>query len=157
MFKRKLVMLLLVLLLAVGAGEAQTAAQERAARLHDQLAEQQSKQIELQSRLDILNEQLKPENIEKSLAGVGSTRPEDLRELRRRQLETEKAGIENQLTILNDSRAKLEASIGQADAVVYQQSARPATTGEKVGDSNGVSSRPRQVSRKRVRARRANR
>ncbi len=150
-------MAMLVLLLAMGAARAQTVDQERAARLHEQLAEQQNKQLELQGRLDVLNEQLKPENIEKSLAGVGSTRPEDLRELRRRQLETEKASIEKQLTILNDSRVKLEASIAQADAAVYQQSPRQPAAVDIVGDSKGVSNRPRQVSRKKMRARRVNR
>jgi uncharacterized protein YlxW (UPF0749 family) len=153
MFK-ELVTATFVLLLAVVSAQAQTSNRDRAERLRTQLTELQAKQTELQGRLDELNEQLKPENIEKSLAGVGSTKPEDLRELRRRQLETEKSGIEKQLVILNDSRMKLESSIAQADALVYQQSPLPAASVEKVSAS---SSRPRQASRKRVRARRVNR
>ena len=137
--------------------QAQTTTQDRAARLHAQLAEVQDKQIELQSRLDALNEQLKPENIEKGLAGVGSTKPEDLRELRRRQLETEKTSIERQLAILNDGRVKLEAAIAQADALTYQQSALPAPSGEKVGATEDSKTRPRKASQKKVRARRVNR
>lgn len=68
----------------------QSTAQERAANLRQQLAEVQAKQTELETRLQQLEEDLKPENIEKGLAGIGSTRPEELREQRRRQLEIEK-------------------------------------------------------------------
>lgn len=162
MLKKRLFLLLLLVCAFASATHAQTAAQERATRLHEQLVELQAKQSDLQGRLDILNEQLKPENIEKSLAGVGSTKPEDLRELRRRQLETEKNGIEKQLAVLNESRSKLEAGIAQADAIAYQQSALPARSSEKdivANDSNvqprqASSVQPRQASRKRVRARR---
>ena len=136
--------------------QAQTT-QERAARLHAQLAEVQDNQIELQSRLDVLNEQLKPENIEKGFAGVGSTKPEDLRELRRRQLETEKTAIEKQLAIVIDGRVKLEAAIAQADALAYQQSALSAPAGERVSATEDSKAPPRKVSQNKVRARRVKR
>ena len=151
----------LLLITVVVLTHAQTRAQERLVHLKTQLAELQSRQVELLSRLDTLNEQSKPENIEKSLAGVGSTRPEDLRELRRRQLEKEKSGIEQQLAVLNEGRIKLEAGIAQAEALTYQQSALTAASGEKVSVKNEANqaneTRPRQTSRKRVRARRVNR
>src|SRR6266536_2820212 len=63
---------------------AQSNAQERAANLRAQLIEAQARQAELQTRLQQLEEDLKPENIERSLAGVGSVHPEELREARRR-------------------------------------------------------------------------
>jgi hypothetical protein len=59
---------------------------------------------------------LKPENIEKSLAGIGSTHPEDLRDFRRRQLELEKMNIQTQLKLLAESQTRVEAGIVQADA-----------------------------------------
>jgi len=65
---------------------AQESAQNRAASMRAQLVETQARQAELQMRLQQLEEDLKPENIEHSLAGVGSTHPEELREARRRQL-----------------------------------------------------------------------
>src|SRR5215510_3689521 len=108
--------LLVVLILGAGttAVQAQTTAQERAEALRSQLEELQVKQLELQQRLGTLEEQIKPENIEKSLAGVGSTKPEELREARRKQLEIEKNGVQKQLELLNDSRTRLERSIAQA-------------------------------------------
>jgi uncharacterized protein YlxW (UPF0749 family) len=59
-------------LLAVGTS-AQTNAQERTANLRVQLVDIQAKQAELQSRLQQLEEDLKPESIERSLAGVGES------------------------------------------------------------------------------------
>src|SRR5205823_3361221 len=75
---------------------AQSNAQERAANLRAQLVEAQARQAELQTRLQQLEENLKPENIERSLAGVGSVHPEELREARRRQLEIEKRGVRSE-------------------------------------------------------------
>lgn len=108
---------------------AQTTAQERAANLRQQLADVETKQTELTSRLQQLEEEMKPENIEKGLAGVGSTRPEELREQRRRQLEIEKKSVQTRLDQLATSRTRLEAGILQADAAVYQSSAAGPNTG----------------------------
>ena len=58
---------------------AQERAQERAASLRAQLVEVQAKEAELQPELQQRQEELKPENIEHGLAGVGSTHPEELR------------------------------------------------------------------------------
>ena len=109
--------------------EAQTSAQERAANLRQQLSEVQAKQTEVENRLQQLEEDLKPENIEKTLAGVGSTKPEELREQRRRQLEIEKKSVQTRLDQLSTSRTRLEAGILQADAAVYHSSAAAATVG----------------------------
>lgn len=104
---------------------AQTRAQEKAASLRAQLTEVEAKQAELQTRLQNLDEQLKPEKIESALAGVGSTRPEDLREQRRRQLEIERNGVRAQLDLLATSHTRLETAIATADAEAYRQSAAP--------------------------------
>ena len=104
-------------------GAAQSTAQEQAATLRAQLSEVQAKQSELQMRLQQLEEDLKPENIERSLAGVGSKRPENLREQRRRQLEIEGTSVRAQLDQLAVSRTRLETAIARADAEAYHQSA----------------------------------
>ena len=106
---------------------AQTSAQEKAAALRAQLAEVETKQAEMQTRLQALDERLKPENIERDLAGVGSTRPEDVREQRRRQLEIERNGVRAQLDLLTTSHSRLETAIAKADADAYRQSAQPVT------------------------------
>jgi chromosome segregation ATPase len=88
-----------------------------------QLLEVQSKEADLEARVKQLDEDLKPENIERALAGVGSTRPEELRELRRRQLTIERDSLRGQLQILTRSRERLESVIRTAEAQAYQQTA----------------------------------
>jgi hypothetical protein len=103
----------------------QSSAQEKAASLRLQLTEVEAKQADLQTRLRELEESLKPENIEDSLAGVGSTHPEELREQRRRELEIERNGVKAQLGLLDTSHARLETAIARAEAEAYRQSAAP--------------------------------
>jgi len=125
-FKSGLVMLFL-LVFSVGAYAQDTApsAAESAERLKGELLDVQNKEADLRMRLAELDEALKPENIERSLAGVGSTRPEELREARRRQLTIEKNGLQAQLQTLETGRVRLEAALANAEALAYQQSARP--------------------------------
>ena len=123
---------------------AQESLQERAASLRTQLVDAQARQAELQARLQQLDEDLKPENIERSLAGVGSTHPEELREARRRQLEIQKKSIQSQLDILATSRARLEAAIASTDAETYRQDlgsgsgTRPAEGNNRPAISNST-------------------
>ena len=67
------------------------------------------------------------ENIERALAGVGSTKPEELREQRRRQLTIEKTGVVAQLEQTAALRSRLEASLAAAEVEAYQQSAKGST------------------------------
>ena len=64
------------------------------------------------------------------MSGIGSTRPEELREQRRRQLEIERNGVRAQLNLLATSHTRLETAIAQADAEAYRQSAAPVISGE---------------------------
>jgi len=152
----------LLILVGTQAGAlGQTKGQELAADLRSQLLELETKQAALQTRLKELEEKSKPENIEQSLAGVGSTRPEDLREQKRRQLELERSGVQKQLDLLATSRTRLEASIARADIEAYRQSAAPQivtstttvepSTGAAVIETKTVPAVRRQPRKKRVR------
>jgi len=121
---------------------AQETAQERAASLRLQLVEVQSKQSELQLRLRQLEEDMKPENIEKTLSGVGSTRPEDLREQRRRQLETERSRLQSQVDLLTASRTRLETAVAQADVEVYRQSVGVSTPQQSTATPTSTGATP---------------
>jgi hypothetical protein len=102
---------------------AQTSAEEIAANLRVQLSEVEVRQAEMQALDEQLQEDLKPENIERSLAGIGSTRPELLREQQRRHLEIARARVHVQLDELDRSHTRLETAIAEADALAYWQSA----------------------------------
>ena len=143
--------------------QSQNTAQEKAASLRAQLGDVEAKQAELQTRLQKLEENLKPESIAENLAGIGSTRPEDLREQRRRQLEIERNGVRAQLDLLAVSHSRLETAIAQADTEAYRQSAAPVavpvTTTASTNASpttseppNGATTpvRPRRVRRKKA-------
>jgi chromosome segregation ATPase len=121
---RIVIVVALLVTVLMTCASAQSSAQEQAAKLRAQMADVQGKEAQQRTRLQELDEALKPENIEHSLAGVGSTHPEDLREQRRVQLEKERAGVRTQLDQLAASRMRLEAAIAAADARAYQDSAR---------------------------------
>ena len=124
--KSGLVMLFLLLFSASAYGQDTAAsAAETADNLKMQLLDVQGHETDLRARLQELDESIKPENIERSLAGVGSTRPEELREARRRQLSIERDGVRAQLQTLETTRLRLEAALANAEALAYQQSARP--------------------------------
>ena len=95
-----------------------TRAEQRAENVRAQLLEVESKLADLQPRLEQIEYGLKPEVIERSAAGFGTVRPEEVRETRRRQLENEKARVQAQIRILESSRARLEAAIITADGEV---------------------------------------
>jgi hypothetical protein len=94
-----------------------TRAEQRAESLRAQQLDTESKLADAQSKLEQIEYQLRPENIERA-AGYGTTHPEEAREARRRQLENEKSRVLAQTKILETSRARLETSVATADAEV---------------------------------------
>jgi DNA repair exonuclease SbcCD ATPase subunit len=94
-----------------------TRAEQRAESLRLQQIDVESKLADLQARLEQVEYGLKPENIERA-SGFGTVHPEEAREARRRQLETEKKSTQAQIRILETSRARLETAVSTADAEV---------------------------------------
>lgn len=122
---------LVPLLSTNAAAQSNSGAAQRVAELRTQLAEVDAKENELNARARQLDEALKPENIERSLAGVGSTKPEELREHRRRQLTIERDGVRAQLNLLATSRERLQAALRTAEGTAYQQSAEGVATSQE--------------------------
>jgi ABC-type phosphate transport system auxiliary subunit len=109
-------LLILAALTPLWAQDAATAEQQRVEELRQQLRDVTDKQAQLQAREEQLDEALRPENVERSVAGIGTTDATALRDRRREQLEREKAVVDEQLRSLSTSRARLEASIASAEA-----------------------------------------
>ncbi|HZE63374.1 MAG TPA: hypothetical protein VE056_05810 [Pyrinomonadaceae bacterium] len=95
-----------------------TRAEQRAESVRAQILDTESKLADLQARMDQVDYSLKPENIDRSIAGYGTVHPEDARDSRRRQLENEKARLQAQITLLENSRTRLQASLSTAEAEV---------------------------------------
>jgi septal ring factor EnvC (AmiA/AmiB activator) len=93
-------------------------AEARSTALRAELRDVQSKEADLEAKAEDTDYALKPENIERSVAGYGTTHPEELRDQRRRQLENEKLRLRKQLDQLASSRTRLEEAIATADAEV---------------------------------------
>ena len=95
-----------------------TRAEERAEILRKQLIELIEKETQFKMRLVQLEEEMRPENIERTLSTYGTTRTVEIRETRRRVLDSEKRGVENLLQITSQSRLRLEEDVRQADQLV---------------------------------------
>ena len=93
-------------------------AEQRAEGLRKQLIELIEKETAYKTRMTQFDEDLRPENIERSMVGIGGTRTAEMRDTRRRGLETEKKGIDNLLNITVQSRIRLEEDVRQADQIV---------------------------------------
>jgi len=99
-------------------------AEQRSADLWKQLRDVEAQQADLQSRVEEIDYQLRPENIDRAVAGFGSMRPEELREQRRKSLENEKLRIQKQLDQLAANHSRLETAIAGADADIERLHAR---------------------------------
>lgn len=95
-----------------------TRAEQRAEVMRRQLLEMTEKETAYRTRVMQLDEDMRPENIERSLMGVGTTRTTELRDLRRRQLDNERRGVEILLNQSSSSRVRLEDDLKQADLLV---------------------------------------
>jgi hypothetical protein len=128
-----------VLPIVIAFGLASTvAAQQRQGReitpsiLKQQLLDLESKETQLRMSLEELDEQLKPESIERELAGIGSVHPEELREHRRKLLTIERNGLQIQLDLLEEERARIEAAIAAAETAASLEYAPPSPSPPRV-------------------------
>jgi hypothetical protein len=107
------------------AAQARPGSEVSASVLKQQLLEIQSKETQVRMRLEEIDEQLRPESIERELAGIGSVHPEELREHRRRLLTIERNGLQTQLDLLVEDRTRIEAEITTAEATSYLKYVQP--------------------------------
>lgn len=90
--------------------------EQRVETLQKELVDIGARESSLQKRLDEIEPQLRPDQIEQARAGVGSMRPEEDREAMRRQLSNERRRIQTQLDQLQQNRVRLQSAISSAEA-----------------------------------------
>jgi len=95
-----------------------TRAEQRAENLQTQLRDVLEKEAGLLAQMDRVDEQLRPESIERQAALTGTFRPDELRDTIRRQLTAEKGRLRTQLDVLQASRTRLETALNNADQLV---------------------------------------
>ena len=101
-----------------------TKAEQRSESLRKQRFEMVDKENSIRSRLDQIEVEIRPEMIERSIATVGSLRPEELREAKRKSLDNERRNLQNLLSDVVSARTNLDADILRSDALVEKLRAR---------------------------------
>jgi len=92
--------------------------EQRIETLQKELADIGARETALQNRLDEIEPQLRPDQIEQARAGVGSMRPEEDREAMKQRLTNEKRRIQTQLDQFQQNRVRIQSSISSAEASV---------------------------------------
>lgn len=132
------IFLILAVAAPAWAQEDAATAERQVETLRAQLREVTGKESELQERLRQLDEDLQPENVERSVALIGTTDAGALRDQRRQQLERQKAGVDEQLASLATSRGRLESAIAGAEA----QAVRLRAAAAPPAGANDAAARP---------------
>lgn len=99
-------------------------AEERAENFRRKLEEAIAREADLNAKLQQVEYQSRPEAIQLETAVIGSTRPEDVREARRKMLEAEKIRLREQINQAQISRTRLETAVANADSLVEKLRAR---------------------------------
>jgi len=103
--------------------------EQRAESLQVRLRDNVERQAAVQVRLDQVDYQLRPENIEKIFTGVGMVRPEEARDVVRRRLTSERQAIMAQLELLRQERNRFQSSLAITDVVIQRYRIRLASAG----------------------------
>jgi hypothetical protein len=97
-----------------------TRAEQRAESLRKQRFELVEKENTIQTRLDQIEYDIRPEMIERSTNMTGSLRPEELRDSRRKSLELERKSLQSLLLDVQSTRVSLETSVKNAEDLVVR-------------------------------------
>lgn len=97
-----------------------TQTEQRAEGLRKQLLELIEKEALYKGRLVQIDEDMRPESIERAMNPYGTTRTAEIRDTRRRVLENERKGFENLLSLTTQSRQRIEEDVKQADQLVFR-------------------------------------
>ncbi|HEX5704548.1 MAG TPA: hypothetical protein VFX97_15210 [Pyrinomonadaceae bacterium] len=95
-------------------------AEQRAEMLRRHLLELIEKETLYRTRIAQLDEDARPENVERTLNPYGTTRTTELRDTRRRVLETDRRGYVALLALTTENRTRLDEEVRQADGLVQR-------------------------------------
>lgn len=95
-----------------------TRAEQRAESLRKQLYEFIERESTLKARIQQIESDSRPDVIERSIALVGTLHPEELREVRKKNLEAERLNLGKLLSQIELNRINLENNVQRSDALV---------------------------------------
>ena len=97
-----------------------TRAEQRAELLRRQLIEMSEKEIATKNTLAQIEENLRPENIERNISLAGSVRAPEMRDQRENKLKIERDGQRELLQQVQTARQRLDSDVRQADDLVQR-------------------------------------
>lgn len=95
-----------------------TRAEQRSESLRKQLFEIVEKESQMRLKLETIEYEGRPDVIERQVSTTGSLRPEELREMKRKNVEAQKASVEALLLDIRSRRTNLEESVRKSDELV---------------------------------------
>lgn len=95
-----------------------TRAEQRSESLRKQLFELMEKENTIKSRLDQIQFDSRPDMISRSATYAGSMKPEEIRDMRKKSLDAERANLESMLTQIGSTKTSLAANLDRSDALV---------------------------------------
>lgn len=95
-----------------------TRAEQRAESLRKQLFEMVEKESAIKTKLDQIENDIRPEVIERQVSFAGTMRPEELREMKRKNLDIERKNLQSLLLQIQSTRTNLETTVQRADLMV---------------------------------------
>jgi hypothetical protein len=95
-----------------------TKAEQRADSLRKQLFEMIEKESTIRTRLDHIENNVRPEAIDREVAFAGTLRPEELRAMRKKSLEIERTNLQSLLAEVQKTRANIDQNVQKADGLV---------------------------------------
>lgn len=99
-------------------------AEQRSESLRKQLFDLMEKETGIRAKLDLVELNLRPEAIDREVAFAGTLRPEDLRAMKKKQLEIEKTSLANILAEIQKTRLVLEQNLQRSDEMVEKLRAK---------------------------------
>jgi len=95
-----------------------TRAEQRAESLRKQLFDMVEKENSIKMKLETIDYDSRPDMIDRQVAFAGTLRPEELRELKKKNLDAEKTNLQSLLTEIGSTRTNLEQNVQKADQLV---------------------------------------
>lgn len=117
-----------------------TRAEQRSESLRKELFDMMEKENSIKTRLDQLEYDMTPEMINRSAAFAGSMKPEEVREMRRKSLDSERQNLQALLDEIQRTKTNLTANLQRSDDLVEKLRSKL----EKDIDNTFLSDQPNQ-------------
>ena len=95
-----------------------TKAEQRVESLRKQSFEMLDKETSIKTKLEQIENDLRPEAIDRNVAFLGSLRPEELRATRKKNLEAERNNLQTMLAEIQRTRSNLDLNVQKAELLV---------------------------------------